>query len=151
MHHYKWNLENNINHLQYYKCNLENAYKFFFVLILELKYFANDKCMDLIAHASLPTLFQNKFWCIIGIKSKCKLPFKLFMATTIYVTKHMMPIRLFNFGIQCKIIHTNLKLFNLVLCNGCGNFKYQFFGQFNNNLMSQCKWNLENNINHTQY
>jgi hypothetical protein len=73
MPHYKWNLENNINHLQYYKCNLENAYKFFFVLILELKYFANDKCMDLIAHASLPTLFQNKFWCIIGIKSNCKM------------------------------------------------------------------------------
>jgi hypothetical protein len=109
------------------------------------------KCMDLIVHASLPTLFQNKTWCVIvpNQNAKCNLPFNLFMATPKYVIKDPMPRRLlFNFGMQCKIIHTNLELFNLVLCNDCGNFKYQSFGQFNNNLMSQCKWKLENNINH---
>jgi len=98
--------------------------------------------MDLISHASLPTLFQIKFDALLVLNqnAKCNLPFKLFMATPRYVIKHPMPRRLlFNFGIQCKIIHTNLKLFNLVLCEGCGNFKYQLFGQFNNNLMSQCK------------
>ncbi len=99
------------------------------------------KFMGLIAHASLPTLFKINFDALLVLNqnAKCNLPFKLFMATPRYVIKHMMLRRLlFNFGIKCKIIHTNLKLFNSVLCNGNGNFKYQSFGQFNNNLMSQC-------------
>jgi hypothetical protein len=41
-------------------------------------------CIDLIAHISFPTWFQNKIWCIIGIELKCisNLPLKLFIGNT---------------------------------------------------------------------
>jgi hypothetical protein len=81
MHHCKWNLENNINHLQHSEYNLDKAYKFSLSLYYNWSILQLIRCMDSIAHTSLPTWFQNKIWHIIGTKSKWKwnLPFKLFI------------------------------------------------------------------------